>query len=459
VWIYGCKGKTEALRNARMMVLDSYEAALTVVQPQKLFQSKLTLNGSLLKICNETFDLQKFNHIYVVGGGKASGEMAAALEQVLGNWVTRGIVNVPKGSKPKTQKIVLNEASHPVPDEAGVYGVKQMLQIAKQAGHDDLLICLISGGGSSLMPLPIDGVTLEDKQALTKMLLKSGAAIAEVNAVRKHLSAFKGGNLAKQAYPATVLSLIISDVVGDGLGEIASGPTAPDLSTFQDAVDILRNYQIWDNAPLAVKERLSKGVKGEVVETPKPCDPIFEKVHNVIVGNNQSACNAVKQYFEKRGVKTCLLAEPLEGEAYVVAESLTEKIRQAGAGDSEPVCLIAGGETTVTVKGKGVGGRNQELALAAALQLKGLQGFVFAALSTDGIDGPTNAAGALIDDTTLDRAQTLGLNAKCFLKSNDSYRFFSRLDDLVFTGRTGTNVNDLAIMLTKKTYHKNLSGT
>jgi glycerate-2-kinase len=200
------KGKTEALKNARMMVLDSYEAALTVVQPQKLFQSKLTLHGSLLKVCNETFDLQKFSHIYVVGGGKASGEMAAALEQVLGNWVTRGIVNVPKGSKPKTQKIVLNEASHPVPDEAGVYGVKQMLQIAKQAGHDDLLICLISGGGSSLMPLPIDGVTLEDKQALTKMLLKSGAAIAEVNAVRKHLSAFKGGNLAKQAYPATVLS-------------------------------------------------------------------------------------------------------------------------------------------------------------------------------------------------------------------------------------------------------------
>ncbi|MGD6935238.1 MAG: glycerate kinase type-2 family protein [Candidatus Bathyarchaeia archaeon] len=443
------KAQTEALKKARMLVLDSYEAALNAVQPKKLVQSNLTLHDSTLKIGNLFFDLQKFNHIYVVGGGKASGEMAAALEQILGKWITNGVVNVPKGSKTKTNKIVLNEASHPVPDEAGVLGAKQMLQIAKQAGQDDLLICLISGGGSSLMPLPRESVTLGDKQELTKMLLKSGAAIAEVNTVRKHLSAFKGGNLAKEAYPATVLSLIISDVVGDGLGDIASGPTAPDKSTFHDAVDILRKYGIWETAPATVKETILKGVKGENSETPKANDKTFEKVHNVIVGNNQSACTAVKKYFERQGVEVCLLSDPLEGEARQVAMTLAGKIRDQAVA-SKQVCLIAGGETTVTVRGKGVGGRNQELALAAALQLRGLEGFVFAALSTDGVDGPTDAAGAIIDETTLDRAEQLGLNAEMLLQHNDSYRFFSGLENLVFTGHTGTNVNDLAITLIMK---------
>ncbi len=443
------KAQTQALKKARMLVLDSYEAALNAVQPQKLIQSNLTLHDSILKVGNLFFDLQKFSHIYVVGGGKASGEMAAALEQILGKWITNGVVNVPKGSKTKTEKIVLNEASHPVPDEAGVLGAKQMLQIAKQAGQDDLLICLISGGGSSLIPLPRESVTLGDKQELTKMLLKSGAAIAEVNTVRKHLSAFKGGNLAKEAYPATVLSLIISDVVCDGLSDIASGPTAPDSSTFQDAEDILRKYGIWETAPAAVKEAFLKGVKGELTETPKPSDTVFEKVHNVIVGNNQSACTAVKQYFERQGVEACLLPDPLEGEARQVAMTLARKIREQAAA-SKPVFLIAGGETTVTVKGKGVGGRNQELALAMALQLKGLEGFVFAALSTDGVDGPTEAAGAIIDCTTTHRAEQLGLNPEMLLRDNDSYRFFSGLEDLVFTGPTGTNVNDLAIMLIMK---------
>lgn len=440
-------GKTEALKKARQLVLESYQSALNAVQPGKLIQSALTINGSILKVESSIYDLQTFRHIYVVGGGKAGGEMAEALEQILGKWITKGIVNVPKETKTKTEKIVLNEASHPVPDQAGIWGAKQMLQIAKQAGEGDLLICLISGGGSSLLPMPREGVTLEDKQELTKMLLKSGAAIGEVNTVRKHLSALKGGNLAKEAYPATVLTLIISDVVGDELGYIASGPTAPDNSTFKDAVNILKKFDCWNNTPKHIKEVLYKGLNGKVAETPKPSDPMFENVHNLISGNNMLACNAVKQYFETQGIDTCLLTEPFEGEARQIAKNLAEKIRKTAAGISKPVCLIAGGETTVTVKGKGVGGRNQEFALAAALLLEGLESFVFASVSTDGVDGPTDAAGAIIDDNTLPRAKMVGLNSEELLENNDSYRFFSGLNDFVFTGPTGTNVNDLAIML------------
>jgi glycerate 2-kinase len=443
--ILSSKGSSETLQKARLRVLDSYEAALASVQPGKLIKSKLVRDGSDLKVDGLVFDLQKFSHVYVVGAGKASGEMASALEELLGKWITKGIVNVPYGNQPKTEKIVLNQASHPLPDQSGAEGAKRMLELAKQAGKDDFVICLISGGGSSLMPLPIEGLTLRDKQEVTQALLKSGADIKEVNIVRKHLSAIKGGNLAKQAQPATVLSLIISDVVGDELGSIASGPTSPDKSTFNDAFDVLKKYFLLETAPEGVKRIIEEGQRGKIAETPKPSDDIFKKVHNVIIGNNQSACNAVKQFFESQKIKTQMLT--LEGEAKKVAVTLAEKIRKTQTAPSKPVCFIAGGETTVKVTGKGVGGRNQELALALALQLRGLEGFVFASLSTDGVDGPTNAAGALIDDNTLSRAEQLGLNPEKLLLDNDSYRFFSALDDLVFTGRTGTNVNDIAIML------------
>lgn len=442
-----CKAESEALQNARGLILDSYEAALNAVQPKKLVQSKLSRQGSTLKADGLVFDLQKFSHIYVAGGGKAGGEMAATLEQILGKWVTEGTVNVPKGGKHKTKKISLNQTSHPVPDEAGVSGTLKMMETAQKAGANDLLICLISGGGSSLMPLPREGVSLRDKQELTKVLLKSGATINEINTVRKHLSAFKGGNLAKAAYPATVLSLIISDVIGDGLEYIASGPTAPDPSTFQDAAAVLKKYNLWKDAPLTVKETLLKGINGKEPETPKPGDPLFEKVHNIIIGNNQTAIDAVKRYFGAQKVKTYVMADPLEGEAAQTAEALAKKILKVKESTVKPACIITGGETTVTVKGKGVGGRNQELALATALHLKGVDGFVFAGLSTDGVDGPTDAAGALIDSTTWTRSDKLKVNPEIMLEDNDSYTFFSRLKDLVITGPTGTNVNDLAVAL------------
>ncbi len=439
-------GQTETQRKARALVLDSYEAALSQVNPAKLVNSKLSLQGSTLSIDDLSFDLETFRNVYVVGGGKASGEMASALEQLLGKWITKGIVNVPKGNKPKTERIMLHEASHPIPDQAGIEGTTQILKIAEQADEGALLICLFSGGGSSLMPLPREGLTLEDKQELTQKLLKSGANINEINTVRKHLSAFKGGNLAKTAYPATVLSLIISDVVGDSFGDIASGPTAPDKSTFQEAVNVLKKYQIWENAPLSVRNILTQGQQGTIAETPKPNDATFKKVHNIIIGSNQTACKAAQEFFESHGIETHLLTSSLEGEARQVAATLATKIRKAIA-SKRPICLIAGGETTVTVTGKGVGGRNQELALATALHLKGVEGFVFASLSTDGLDGPTDAAGAIIDGYSLKRAELCGLNSQEFLAENDSYRFFSKIDDLVFTGRTGTNVNDIAITL------------
>jgi glycerate-2-kinase len=442
-------GKSEKARFARSLILDCYQEVLSQVDPAKLIKSKLTYTGSTLHIGDLSFDLDKYKNIYVVGGGKASGDMAVAVEQILGERITKGIINVPKGCKAKTKHVALNQASHPVPDQAGVEGTMKMLEIAQQAGKDDLLICLLSGGGSSLMPLPREGLTLNEKQELTQTLLKSGAKISEINAVRKHLSAFKGGNLAKEAAPATVLSLIISDVVGDVLGDIASGPTAPDKSTFQDAKETLEKYNIWDEAPSSVRDIILQGIDGLIPETQKPNNAIFKNVHNVIIASNPTACTAAKKFFESKSFKTCLLTCSLEGEARQVAAELASIIRNE-AGSKQLIAVIAGGETTVTVTGKGVGGRNQELSLAMALQLRGFRGFVFASLSTDGVDGPTDAAGAVIDECTLERAELAGLNPKRYLLENDSYRFFSGLEDLVFTGLTGTNVNDVAVALCYK---------
>ncbi len=439
-------GKSEKARLARSLILNCYREALNQVDPAKLVKSKLTLKKSILNINDLSFDLDKYRNIYVVGGGKASGAMASALEQILGERITKGVINVPKGCKAKTKHIKLNEANHPIPDQAGVEGTMQMLDIAKNANSNDLLICLLSGGGSSLMPLPREGLTLKEKQELTQTLLKSGAKIGEINAVRKHLSAVKGGSLAKVAAPATVLSLIISDVVGDVLGDIASGPTSPDKFTFQDAKVILEKYNIWEKASGSVRNIILQGIEGLIPETQKPNDTIFKKVHNVIIGSNQTACRAAKRFFESQKIKTSLLTCSLEGEARQVAAELANKIRAAAA-SKEAIAILAGGETTVNVTGKGVGGRNQELALATAIQLKGVKGFVFASLSTDGVDGPTDAAGAIIDEDTLKRAELAGLNPECCLLENDSYRFFSRLEDLVFTGLTGTNVNDIVIAL------------
>jgi glycerate-2-kinase len=361
-------------------------------------------------------------------------------------------VNIPYGTSQKTKVIELNEASHPVPDEAGVVGTSRIMAIAEQAKENDLIICLISGGGSSLMPLPREGISIEDKQILTNALLKSGAEISEINAVRKHLSAFKGGWLAKKAYPATLLNLVLSDVMGDPLDSIASGPTVPDKSTFSDAKKILEKYVLWPKVPVSIRKILSEGERGLLQETPKPNDLVFEKVHNLVIGNNRTASSAAIDFLASKGLNTLLLSNLLKGEAKEVGKALA---KLAGEGfacmdTSRSLGVVAGGETIVTVSGKGVGGRNQELALSAALNLKESEECVIASLSTDGVDGPTDAAGAIIDGCTLKRAKQLRLDPEKFIANNDSNSFFSKLDDLICTGATETNVNDVCVIIALK---------
>jgi len=438
-------------RKARKFVLMGLEAALQAADPKDVVKSNIKLTGNLLRIDDSSFDLDKFRRIFVVGGGKASGSMAEALEEILSDYITGGAINVPRYSgKYRVKRILLQEASHPVPDEAGVKGTRYILNLVSEADEKDLVICLISGGGSSLMPLPRGDVSLHDKQVITEALLNSGATINEVNTVRKHISDFKGGWLAKRACPATVINLILSDVLGDPLGFIASGPSVPDSTTFQDAIEVLQRYRLWSGVPESVKKVLLDGKRGLITETPKKDDEAFKKVHNFVVGNNRLASLAAYSKLQNAGLTVLFLTSCLEGEARhvgTVFASVAREIEATGKPFPRPVGIVVGGETTVTVVGKGVGGRNQEIAMGAALRIQGLNGVAIGSISTDGIDGPTDAAGALADGKTIARAQELGLNAAELLMNNDSYSFFSELEDLVLTGPTGTNVNDVSIII------------
>ena len=443
-------GETLLNKKARRLALESLEHALEAADPRQLLEARLNLKGSTLKVDKHSFDLAKYRNIYVIGGGKASGAMAEALEQILGKRITKGVVNVPHGSKNKTRIIQLHGANHRVPDQAGVEGTRRILKIAEDAEENDLIICLISGGGSSLMPLPTDDVSLEDKKKITNALLKSGATINEINTVRKHISDFKGGWLAKKAYPATILNLILSDVVGDPLDFIASGPTVPDSTTFDDAAKVLQKYNLWEKGPASIRKVLSDGKRALIPETPKAGDRVFKKVTNVVVGNNRSSSLAACENLRSSGLNTLLLTATLEGEARQVGIILASTVREVFASENpvrRPAGIVAGGETTVTVTGKGKGGRNQEVPLAAASRLKDTDGVAIASLSTDGIDGPTDAAGAVVDGKTLERAMKVGMRPDEYLADNDSYNFFSKLGDLIFTGPTGTNVNDISVIV------------
>jgi len=443
--------KSELDRKARKLALEALEAALEAADPKEIVKSKVIVKDNTLRISQHEFNLNKIKRIYVVGGGKASGKMAEALESILGNHISKGIVNIPYNSGPhRTCKICLQEASHPIPDEAGMEGAKKILELVNQAEKNDLVICLISGGGSSLMPLPRSEITLEDKQQVTDALLKSGATINEFNTVRKHISDFKGGWLAKKAYPATIVNLILSDVISDPLDFIASGPTVPDSTTFSDAVEVLKRYKLWGNTPQSVKTLLVNGQKGLIEETPKKADKVFKKVHNIVVGNNRSATLTACNNLRSSGLRALLLTSFLEGEARhvgTILAAISKEVVASGNPLPRPCGIVVGGETTVAVVGDGRGGRNQEIALSAALKIYGMEGIAIASLSTDGIDGPTEAAGALADGQSIFRSKEQGLNAKNFLANNDSYNFFSKLNDVIFTGFTGTNVNDVSIIV------------
>ena len=399
-----------------------------------------------------SFKFSQFRRVLIIGGGKATAGMAQEIEQILDGWITAGAVNIPAYAKPwpKSSRIHFNPASHPIPSEKGVRGVEDMLELVGKPSEKDLVICLISGGGSALMPLPSHGLTLSEKQKTTKLLLKSGARIDEINTVRKHLSEIKGGRLAEKLYPAEVVSLIISDVVGDKLEFIASGPTVPDDTTYSDAYNVLKRHGLWRKVPDSVRNRIQQGMEGRSSETPKAGSQVFNRVHNLIIANNKQSCRAAARVLLERGYHTVVLSSPLQGEARKAGRELSKMvsdIRENQAPVTPPAAIIVGGETTVKVRGKGRGGRNQELVLSAARSIQGIPNTLVSSIGTDGIDGPTDAAGAAADGATVKRARKLGLDPNTFLRENNSYRLFKKLDDLIITGPTGTNVNDIAIVI------------
>jgi glycerate 2-kinase len=442
---------TQTDRKVRDAILLAFESALSSSNPYKMIIDNVSVSDSILTIGSKHFDLNKFEKIIVIGGGKASGPMTQALENLLEDRITHGIVNILEGTSGDypTKKIYLNEAGHPIPTENGMSGARKMLELAENVCKKDLIICLISGGGSAMMALPKKGITLHDKQTVTQLLLRSGATINELNAVRKHLSDFKGGWLAKRAQPATLVSLILSDVVGDPLDTISSGPTAPDQTTYQDVADIFEKYKLSKEIPVSIKKILEMGLDGKIPETPKLDDPIFDNVHNIVLGNNRLACLAAKEKLTELGFNTLFLTAYMEGEAKdigIFLGAIAKEIFHSGNPIARPAAVIVGGETTVTVKGKGLGGRNQEIVLSAASKITKMEGVAIASIGTDGIDGPTDAAGAIVDGKSILRAQKSGLNNKKMLNDNNSYNFFLKIGDLIITGPTGSNVNDIAVV-------------
>lgn len=438
-------GLTQKDRNARRSILLSFDRAIASVDPYKSVSSRIS-EGSIFQM-NKSIELSGFEEIFVIGAGKASGMMAKAVEDKIER-ISEGWVNVPAKTEKAVNlsKIRLNPAGHPIPDEGSINGAKEMLRILSKADERDLVIVLISGGGSALMEYPMEGITLEDLREMNRLLVLSGADIREINTVRKHVSRVKGGRLAEAAYPARVVSLIISDVIGDPLDTIASGPTAPDETTFQDAWEVLRNYSLVEKMPQSVIKVIKDGMEGRIPETPKPGDPIFENVTNMIVANNLKAVQTAEGVLRSLGYNTLVLGSRVQGEARHIGKmlaGLASSIKNEGIPLSPPAALLMGGETTVTVTGDGVGGRNQELVLGAVRQIAGLDGVVVASIGTDGIDGSSEAAGAICDGHTLERALREGLKPEEYLKNNDSYSFFSWLGDAIITGPTLTNVMDL----------------
>jgi hydroxypyruvate reductase len=376
--------------------------------------------------------------------------MAKALEDILGNHLSEGKIIVKYGHGMTLKKTKIAEAGHPIPDEGGLKATEKLLEHLQKCKEDDLVLCAFSGGGSALLPAPVPPIDLHQKQETTHLLLECGATINEINAIRKHLSRSKGGGLAKAAYPATLVSLILSDVIGDPLDVIASGPTVPDASTYGDCLEIIERYKLKDRIPKPVWERLEQGAKGSLPETPQSGDSVFEHIENIIVGNNRAALLAARDRAVLLGYNTLVLSSQIQGEAREVAEvfaAIGKEIRESHLPISPPACILAGGETTVTLRGQGKGGRNQELALAAAIALDGWHGIGLLSAGTDGTDGPTDAAGAYVDGFTCARANELGLDPHAYLDNNDSYTFFEKLGTLLKTGPTRTNVMDMICLL------------
>lgn len=446
------------LTDLRRDALAIFHAALKAADAGEAVRRNLRIGAGVIHIgqrgdAHVTLRSEDFDRIFLVAAGKASVAMAVAIETQFGKRLSGGVVITKHGHQTaRLQSLPVHEAGHPIPDEAGVAGSRAVVELLRELNAGDLLLVAISGGASALLIAPEEPVTLRAKQQTTQLLLRAGADISELNAVRKHLSGLKGGGLAQLAYPATVVNLMLSDVIGDPPDVIGSGPTAPDRSTYADALAVLDRFDLRGRVPAAVRERLEQGMRGECAETPKPGDPIFKNVHNVLIGSNRLALQAARKEAKRRGYRTIVLSSTLAGETREVAgvhAQILREMRESGNPISVPACVLAGGETTVTVRGGGKGGRNQEFALAGAIGIDGLQNVVLLSGGTDGSDGPTDATGAIATGDTVRRAKKMSLEAADHLKRNDAYPFFEALGDLVKTGPTGTNVMDIHVLLAR----------
>ncbi len=427
-----------------------FDAGLKAADPGEAIRRAVKLAGKRLMIGDRKYDLRAFDRVVVVGAGKAAASMALALEGILGSDITEGMITTKYGYGLALDIVSVTEAGHPIPDESGVRGSERMLSLLQDAGGRDLVLCVISGGGSALLPLPAGDITLHDKQNTTQALLDCGADIHEINTIRKHISGIKGGRLAEAAFPATLVALILSDVPGDDLDVIASGPTVPDRSTFQDCITIVDKYDLGEHLPLSVTAHLKSGVQGKEPETPKPGDRVFDKTFALVIGSCALSVSSAKQKAVELGYNTVILSSSIEGETRDVAKvhaAIAKEILKSGNPVSVPGCVISGGETTVTIRGNGLGGRNMEFVLAAAMEIEGHDGITLLSGGTDGTDGPTDAAGAIADGTTARDVRGRGYDAAGYLRNNDSYHFFEATGDLLMTGPTMTNVMDLRIIL------------
>lgn len=444
-------GKTASQRKVRKDMLNILDEVINNINPENIVKNNVSLKGDLLKIQNKVFNLKKFENIYVIGAGKATYFMAKALEDILGSKITDGLINIPEILGKKLKRVEINIASHPIPNKEGLKGSRKILKILENAKENDLVIGLISGGGSALMPMPAEGINLSDKTKISDQLISSEAAIDEINVVRKHISMTKGGRLAQIAYPATTVSVYISDVVGDMLDTIASGPTVPDESTYDDAISVLKKYKIWGKIPGNIKNHLTKGSRGDVDESPGKSHEIFKnnKVYNFIIGSNKMALKVACDKARKLNYNCMTITSYLEGEVYDVSKvllSIAYEVLRYDNPAKKPAILLFGGETTLNLKGEGLGGRNEELVMASIDRLK--EGIAIVSFATDGVDGrtPMPVAGAIADISSYNKSEKKKINIRKYIEKNDSYGYFKKLDELIKTGYTGVNVGDIVMI-------------
>jgi glycerate 2-kinase len=439
------------LKRLRRDALAIFNVCVAAADPERAVMRNLRLENHVLRIGeNDSMDLSRFSRIIVLGAGKASAAMARAVEKLLGEKISGGLVAVKRGHGAALKRVEVVESGHPVPTKEGKAAAARMLALAESLGESDLVIGCFSGGGSALLTLPAPGITLDEKIDITEKLLASGADIFEINAVRKHISQVKGGRLMERAYPATVVNMMLSDVIGDDPSAIASGPFVPDQTTFAAAMAVLEKYGLVESLPAAIVERLARGRNGQEQETPKEGDPVFDRVHHVVIGSNFLSLQAGLEAARQLGYQSLILSSTIRGDTAAAAKFhayVAEEIRNTGNPLSRPACLLSGGETTIRVAGDGLGGRNQHFVLSIVEEAAQIPGCVFLSAGTDGTDGPTDAAGALVDSETLKRAEERGINPREYLARYDSYHFFKNLGDLIVTGPTLTNVMDVHLVL------------